>query len=159
MSETGFDTRRVHLRRALVAVGVMVATLCVGMPPAFADGPTVTGGGASFPSLLINQWRADVARPPLGIRINYSSAGSGFGRDKYISGALDFGQSDIPFLDEELPRVKSSGRGSFVYVPVVAGALAFMFNVVGTNGQRITNLRLTANDACRIFTEPDIKWN
>ncbi|MFM7068856.1 MAG: substrate-binding domain-containing protein, partial [Actinomycetes bacterium] len=53
----------------------------------------------------------------------------------------------------------SSGRGSFVYVPVVAGALAFMFNVIGTNGQRITNLRLTASDACRIFTEPDIKWN
>lgn len=153
--------RSVQQRALMVLVGVatVLAVSGVGMSPAAADGPTVTGGGASFPSLMINQWRADVSKPPYNIRINYSSAGSGFGRDKYITGSLDFGQSDISFLEDELPRVRASGRGSYVYVPVVAGALAFMFNVVGTNGQRITNLKLTANDACRIFTEPDIKWN
>ena len=151
-----------RLQQAALAAAAMATVLAVtlaGMQPAAAEGPTVTGGGSSFASLIINQWRADVAKPPYNDRINYSSAGSGFGRDKYISGALDFGQSDIAFLDEEIPRVKSSGRGDYVYVPTVAGALAFMFNVVGTNGQRITNLKLTAADACRIFTEPDIKWN
>ncbi|MFM7064130.1 MAG: substrate-binding domain-containing protein [Actinomycetes bacterium] len=148
-------------RAALVAAGLatVLAVTLAGVQPAGAQGPTVTGGGSSFASLIVNQWRADVAKPPFNVRINYSSAGSGFGRDKFISGALDFGQSDIAFLDEEIPRVKASGRGDFVYVPTVAGALAFMFNVIGTNGQRITNLRLTANDACRIFTEPDIRWN
>ena len=150
-----FRTRGSRLVVGLVvAVGALVTTAS----PAFADGPTVTGGGASFPSLLINQWRADVARAPFNLRINYSSAGSGFGRDKFISGALDFGQSDIAFLDDELPRVRAAGR-DFVYVPVVAGALAFMFNVTGTDGRRITNLRLTANDVCRIFTEPVMRWN
>ena len=125
---------RTRGRAALpVLVGCVVALLAAIVPAgaAGAAGPTVTGGGASFPSLLINQWRSDVAKPPYNLNINYSAAGSGFGRDKYISGALDFGQSDIPFLDEELPRVKSSGRGSFVYVPVAAGALAFTYNVAG----------------------------
>ena len=151
-----------RLQRAALAAAAMATVMAViltGMQPAAADGPTVTGGGSSFASLIINQWRADVAKPPFNSRINYSSAGSGFGRDKYISGALDFGQSDIAFLDEEIPRVKGSGRGDYVYVPTVAGALAFMFNVIGTNGQRITNVKLTANDVCRVFTVPDIKWN
>jgi phosphate transport system substrate-binding protein len=150
-------------RRAapLVLMACAVALLAAIVPAgtAGAEGPTVTGGGASFPSLLINQWRSDVSKPPYNMSINYSAAGSGFGRDKYISGALDFGQSDIPFLEDELPRVKSSGRGSFVYVPVAAGALAFTYNVAGTNGRRLGNIRLTARDVCRLFTEPGIRWD
>ena len=145
------------LLRALVVVGIVAGVASVGVPRASADGPIVTGGGSSFVSLMVSQWRADVAKPPYNIKINYTSAGSGFGRDKYSSGALDFGQSDIPFLPEELPLANK--RGPFVYVPVAAGAVAFMFNVMGTDGRRITNLKLTADSACKLFTVPDIKWN
>lgn len=147
------------LARALVVVGILAAVSFARPSSASADGPIVTGGGSSFVSLLVSQWRADVAKPPYNLSINYTSAGSGFGRDKYISGALDFGQSDIEFLDEELGRLNGSPRGNFVYVPVAAGALAFMFNVAGTNGKRITDLKLTADAACKIFTQPNIKWN
>ncbi len=143
--------------RAVLAVGVLAMTTLLGAPPASAQGPIVTGGGSSFVSLMVAQWRADVAKPPYSVKINYSAAGSGFGRDKYSSGVLDFGQSDIPFLDEELPAANK--RGPFVYVPVAAGALAFMFNVQGTDGRRITDLKLTAEAACKLFTVPDIQWN
>lgn len=142
----------------LLGLSLLAVTLPAG-PAAAQQLPTITGGGASFPSLLINQWRGDVAKPPYGLRVNYSAAGSGFGRDKYMSGALDFGQSDIPFLDEELPRVKASKRPDFVYVPVAAGALAFTYNVDGGNGRRLGSLNLTAADVCRMFTEPGIMWN
>lgn len=157
--------RSTHPTRRRAALGLLAGLVALGSvvlpaaPASAQTGPTVTGGGASFPSLLINQWRSDVSKPPYNLRINYSAAGSGFGRDKYISGALDFGQSDIPFLPEELPRVRESGRGAFVYVPVAAGALAFTYNVTGTNGRRLGNIRLTARDACRLFTEPGIRWD
>jgi ABC-type phosphate transport system substrate-binding protein len=149
--------RSAVLVRALVVVGILAAVAGIGMSTASADGPIVTGGGSSFVGLEVSQWRADVAKPPYNLKINYTSAGSGFGRDKYSSGAIDFGQSDIPFLPEELPLAQK--RGPFVYVPTSAGALAFLFNVVGSNGSRITNLKLTADAACKLFTVPDIQWN
>jgi ABC-type phosphate transport system substrate-binding protein len=162
---TGGQDRRdrrhpLHLAvRIVAAVGVLAAVTVVQPPAADAQGPIVTGGGSSFVSLLVSQWRADVAKPPYNLKINYTSAGSGFGRDKFISGALDFGQSDIQFLPEEIDRLNGTNRKSFVYVPVAAGALAFMFNVKGTNGKRITELKLTPDAACKIFTARSIKWN
>ncbi|MFZ4432747.1 MAG: substrate-binding domain-containing protein [Microthrixaceae bacterium] len=157
---SGIRRHPLHLAvRILAAVGVLAAVTVVQPPAADAQGPIVTGGGSSFVSLLVSQWRADVAKPPYNLKINYTSAGSGFGRDKFISGALDFGQSDIQFLPEEIDRLNGTNRKGFVYVPVAAGAVAFMFNVKGTNGKRITDLKLTPDAACKIFTAPNIKWN
>ena len=145
--------------RCLAATAVVAVASFAGAPAVSAQGPLVNGGGSSFVSLLVAQWRADVAKPPFNLGINFAATGSTFGRDKYITGALDFGQSDIQFLDEEQPRLRASGRQNFVYVPIAAGALAFMFNVAGTDGKRITDLNLTPEAACRIFTVPDIRWN
>ncbi len=157
---SGIRRHPLHLAvRILAAVGVLAAVTVVHQPAADAQGPIVTGGGSSFVSLLVSQWRADVAKPPYNLKINYTSAGSGFGRDKFISGALDFGQSDIQFLPEEVSRLNGTARKGFVYVPVAAGAVAFMFNVKGTNGKRLTDVKLTAEAACKIFTVPNIKWN
>lgn len=121
--------------------------------------PMVTGAGASFPNLEIAQWRADVARPPYNLQINYNPAGSTFGRDQYRIGLADFGQSDIPFPPYELPALNATARKDFVYVPVSAGAIGFLFNVVGANGQQITDLKLTQPTVCRMFTEPGMAWN
>ena len=157
MSELG-----VRRRLGVVGLGVLVlvATLLTGPGEVTAQGnPIVTGGGASFPGLELQQWRADVAGPPYGLSVNYTSAGSTFGREQYMAGTLDFGVSDIRFQPEEQGRLQASPRRSFVYVPISAGALAFMYNVVGTDGRRITDLKLTQEDVCRLFTEPDITWN
>jgi len=119
----------------------------------------ISGGGASFPQLELEQWRADVARPPYSLAVDYQAAGSTFGREKYISGQLDYGVSDIPFQNDEVGRVQASARKNFVYVPVSAGGLGFMYNVTGTDGQRITSLKLSQRDLCRVFTEEAITWN
>ena len=53
-----------RLQQAALAAAAMATVLAVtlaGMQPAAAEGPTVTGGGSSFASLIINQWRAGVA--------------------------------------------------------------------------------------------------
>jgi phosphate transport system substrate-binding protein len=129
-------------------------------PRAHAQGgPTITGGGSSFAALQLQQWRADVARAPYGLSVNYTAAGSTFGRDQYRLGLVDFGVSDIPYPEQEQGALNASARAAFVYVPVMAGAVGFMYNLTGTNGQRITNLRLTQEQVCRIFTEPGMQWD
>ena len=138
---------------------LLAAALALLFPalPAHAEGPAVNGGGSSFAALEIDQWRADVARKPLQLKINYVSQGSTFGRLQYASGTLDFGASDIQFQPGEL--TPDNPRSSFVYVPVSAGGIGFMYNLVDGSGQRVTDLKLTRKAACRIFSEPGMKWN
>ena len=124
-----------------------------------AAGPTLNGGGSSFAKLEIDQWRAEVARAPLGLNINYNAQGSSFGRQQYTSGSLDFAASDIPFLQSELNGLAGTPRENFVYVPVSAGGLGFMYNLVDMAGQPVTSLNLTPRTVCRIFTDDTIRWD
>jgi ABC-type phosphate transport system substrate-binding protein len=129
-------------------------------PQASAQGgPTITGGGSSFAALQLQQWRADVARAPYGLSMIYTAAGSTYGRDAYRQGLVDFGVSEIPYPPHEQPELQASARAQFVYVPVMAAAVGFTFNLVGTDGRRITDLRLTQEQVCRIFTEPGMQWD
>jgi phosphate transport system substrate-binding protein len=142
---------------ALAVLGVVGAlALTTGPVAGAATGPTVSGGGSSFVGLLMSQWRADAAKPPYDASVSYTSADSGFGRAKFASGELDFGMSDIPFTASELPDVQ--GR-PFAYVPAAAAPLGITFNVIGDDGARITDLDLTAEAVCRLFTVPGIRWD
>jgi len=158
---------------AIVAVGVVLMAVAArpaaaasaprrvaAAPIAFAAGPApIGGGGSSFAQLEIEQWRADVARPPYSLKVDYQAAGSTFGRQKYLAGQLDFGQSDITFQPEEANAVAASPRRNFVYVPISAGGLGFMYNLTGKDGQRIKNLKLSQESVCRAFTEDGIYWD
>jgi ABC-type phosphate transport system substrate-binding protein len=142
------------LRNALVALGVTVATVPLVPRPAAADGPTIIGAGSSFMKLEMDQWRAEVARQPYGLKINYAAQGSSFGREQYRGGNIDFAGSDIPFLQAELAGTWPRGPQDFVYVPVSAGGLGFMYNITDQSGQRVTSLKLTRAAVCTIFTTP-----
>ncbi|MFN8052152.1 MAG: substrate-binding domain-containing protein [Acidimicrobiales bacterium] len=146
-------------RWAFAVAAVAVLAVTVDVSPASAAGAKVTGGGASFPQLELEQWRADVSGPPYNLSIDYQAAGSTFGRQKYLAGQLDYGVSDIPFQPEEMDQLAKSPRRNFVYVPVSAGGLGFMYNVIGLDGRRITNLRLSQESVCRVFTEDEIYWD
>jgi ABC-type phosphate transport system substrate-binding protein len=150
----------VSLRR-MAAVGAASLALVVALSatagPAYA-GPTINGSGSSFAKPEIDQWRAEVARNPYNLTLNYTAQGSTLGRQQYQAGLVDFAASDIPFTAQELPNLKGD-RASFVYVPVSAGGLAFMYNLTDLSGARVTNLNLTRRAACRIFTEPNMKWD
>ena len=61
--------------------------------PAGAATP-ITGGGSGFAALEIDQWRADTARAPFSLKVDYVSQGSTFGRTQFAQGNLDFGASD-----------------------------------------------------------------
>ena len=75
-------------------------------------------------------------------QVNYVSQGSTFGRQEFIDGNLDYGASDITFQPTEIPpapgqalRRAARRAGCFVYVPVSAGGLAFMYNLDRRVGQ------------------------
>ncbi len=145
-------------RRIAIALAVVVfaAAFPLGARPVAAeDSAPISGGGSSFAQLEIEQWRADVAKPPYNLKVDYSAAGSTFGRNKFASAEFDYGATDIEFQAADSPKPTRP----FVYVPVSAGGLGFMYNLKGTDGKRITSLRLSQNNACRAFTESGIYWD
>ena len=158
-------TRSARVFARLVLAMVMLAAL-VAVPAAPASASSaITGGGSSFAALEIDQWRADTAVNPFDLTVNYTAQGSSFGRQEFISGNLDFGASDIKFLDIEIPNLQKNrcqGRpiaSCFVYVPVSAGGVSFMFNLTDASGNRMRDLKLTRRAACKIFTGAITKWN
>jgi phosphate transport system substrate-binding protein len=152
--------RLLALPALIVAMLMLLQATSFGPSPASAAGPTLNGGGSSFAKLEIDQWRAEVARQPFDLRVNYVAQGSSFGRQQYIGGTLDFAASDIPFLSQELTALQSKGdRKNFANVPVSAGGLGFMYNLIDLNGKRVTDLKLTRRAVCRMFSEPNMRWN
>ena len=155
---SGFARLSLTAWRAVVLLVTVAAAVTVpagGDDPVAAAGPTVSGVGSSFAGLQMAQWRAEVAKNPFALSINYSAQGSSVGRLAFINNTHDFGASDIPFTAQELPRV---GR-AFAYVPVSAGGLGLMYNLNDTAGTRVTNLNLTRKAVCRIFTESGMLWD
>jgi len=156
-------TMRVLVRTVAAAV-VAFSLLAVAGGPAGASAP-ILGGGSGFAALLLDQWRADTARSPYNLSINYVAQGSSFGRNQFTGGQFDYGASDIQYMQLEIPDLQShrcAGKTlaqCFVYVPVTAGGLAFMYNLTDNSGNRVTNLRLTRKAACEIFTGAITKWN
>lgn len=119
-----------------------------------SGGAQVVGSGASFPQIVLDQWRADINKL-CGLRVDYQPNGSTAGRTNFINNATDFGVSDISFTSSELSGLKRA----FVYVPITAGGLGMMYNLTDTAGRRITNLKLSAPTVCKIFTGQISTWN
>jgi phosphate transport system substrate-binding protein len=153
--------------RALFAVLVATVAISVAIPATAAHASAaILGGGSGFAALEIDQWRAETARSPYNLSINYVAQGSTYGRNQFAAGAFDFGASDIQYPDNEIPGLQTSPRcqgkalaNCFVYVPVSAGGLAFMYNLHDSSGNQINNLRLTRDVACKIFTGQITHWN
>ncbi len=151
--------RRVLAMLALIVVVALMAAPNQPIRRAVAAGPALNGGGSSFAKLEIDQWRAEVARNPFNLGVNYVSQGSSFGRQQYIAGNLDFAASDIPFTPAELQQLNGTSRKAFAYVPVSAGGLGLMYNLKDDTGAKVNNLNLTRRAACRMFTEPGMFWD
>jgi len=150
----------------LALVAFAVSTTLVVHDSAFAA-TGVTGGGSGFAALEVDQWRADTARAPYNLHLDYVAQGSTFGRNQWESGNFDFGTSDIRVPagsseEDQLKSGKCAGKAfsdCFVYVPVSAGGLSFMYNLTDGAGQQVKDLQLTRQAACKVFTQAIKKWN
>lgn len=148
-----------HRRSALkvLLAGLVMAAASTTSPSPAPAAEVALGAGSSFSALIVNQWRADAAAN--GIDINYQDTGSSQGRTLYLQGQVDFAMSDITFQPEDRLDQVTSNKKNFKYITLVAGAMAFAYNVKDLNGQQVTRLNLTPQLACRLFTEKDMKWN
>ena len=146
-------------RAAAVRLGTLLA--CATLLPftgtsARASGPTITGAGSTWVQPALDQWRADIQRQ--GYTVNYQGVGSSAGRNFYIINQVDFAASEIPFQPDEIPELQGEGK-SYQYLPDVAGATTLMYNLHTPAGAQITNLKLDAEAAAKLFTGAITSWH
>lgn len=136
-----------NLRTSLAAAAAAVLTITVQAAPAHAD-VAITGSGSSFVSNYIEACRP-IYTADTGNNITYNATGSGTGRSQFQAGVVDFAASDTVYSATE------KAPASFVYVPLVAGAIAVMYNLPTVKQP----LNLTNDTLAKIFAGQIKNWN
>jgi ABC-type phosphate transport system substrate-binding protein len=134
------------------AVGSVLLVLGTGTASA---SPTLQSTGSSFAGVAIQQWVGQ-ASTLYGLNINWQVTSSVIGLDDFAQNQVDFGASDIPYSSGQATNTPTF---PYEYMPDVAGALAFMYNLTGEDGNQITNLILNAHTVEEIFTGKITTWD
>lgn len=148
------------LLRSVVAAAILAAATVVPFAAPASAQVVVDGAGSTWSQIAVDQWRADVARQ--GLTINFQGVGSTAGRVAYYQSQVDFAVSEIPFQTGAdsggIDEVAAAAGRPFVYLPIVAGGTAFMYNL-DVGGTRVENLRLSPETLAKIFTGQIRNWN
>src|SRR5262247_70986 len=92
-------TIRRMIGNALVALPLIAAS-----PPSPAVAQTLmNGAGATFPYPIYSKWFDEYTKVDPSVRFNYQSIGSGGGQKQIMAQTVDFGASDAPMTDYNLP--------------------------------------------------------
>lgn len=140
------------------AVVAAVVTRQRGRRPAENDGTapegaaqvTLLGAGATFPQPLYEKWFAEYNTHNPSVKINYQGIGSGGGIRAISERNVDFGASDAPLTDQQL----NAAPAELLHIPTVAGAVAVVYNLPGSE-----RLRLTPDVLADIFLGKITRWN
>ncbi|KRE81827.1 phosphate ABC transporter substrate-binding protein PstS [Arthrobacter sp. Soil763] len=151
---------------AVLAAGALALTACgsdnatnTSAGTQAAGGPkvtgTLTGIGSSAQGAAMDVWKTNFASANQGANIQYSPDGSGAGRKAILDGSAQFAGSDAYLKDEEAAKAKDQcGPEGAIEVPVYISPIAIAFNVPG-----VTDLKLDASTAAKIFRGEIAKWN
>ena len=156
---------RMTLRAAAPAVAVLSLTLaaCGAANEDSSDSNagtdskltgTLNGGGASSQEAAVAAWKAGFQTANGDVTVNYDPAGSGAGREQFISGGLSFAGSDAYLSDEELDAAKKQCGSDVIEVPVYVSPIAVIFNLEG-----VYELNLSAKTIGQIFEGKITTWN
>jgi len=145
---------RLAIAAAAAFVVCTVATQLLGQLPAGAS-PSMQSTGSSFASDAIQEWVGQ-SSTLFGLNINWQVQSSVIGLNDFAQNQVDFAASDIPYSSQQATY---SPNQAYQYMPDVAGGLAFMFNLNGQDGQRISNLNLNAAVIGKIFFGEITSWN
>ncbi len=138
---------------AIIAGSAMAASsIALAMPAQAAE--TISGGGASFPSVFLQQCAADFNGSQNNFTITYTSTGSGTGKGNFSKGTFVFGQTDSKY---------SSGEPTFdwEYIPNVGGAVTVPINLKNkATGRSLgSSIQLKQKTLAKIFGGQITKWN
>ncbi len=135
---------RMKLSKKL-GVLALVSGLLVSAAPA-ANAVDLTGAGASFPALLIEECKVVFAKST-GHSLTYAASGSGTGRD-----GSDKQLGHIWFSDTA--HTGSTARPTLVHIPAAAAPIAVLHNLPAKN-----QLYLSPETAAKIFAGEITRWN
>lgn len=117
------------------------------------SGAGLDGAGSSFAAPAIEEFQQVVTSAPYDLNVNYTSTSSGDGRYEFANGTTDFAVSDIAYGLGNTDTTPPSFP--FIYVPVTAGGIAFMYNIPGLT----KTLHLNSYDTCGILTGGITNWD
>lgn len=140
-------TEQFLLRRAvIVAACSIAATLSTA---ALAQGPTVQGAGATFPSRVYERWMHSFEKAS-GVKVSYRPTGSGDGIQQISNRAVQFAGSDAPLQPSDLAQRK------LIQMPMLVGGIVPAVNLPGVGNER---LRLTGDVLADIMADRVKTWN
>src|SRR5437660_5275459 len=129
---------------------ILGLTVALGLSAAGSAQMMINGAGATFPYPIDSKWFDEYAKVDPSVRFNYQSIGSGGGQKQILAQTVDFGASDGPMSDENLPKAP----GKLLHIPTVAGAVVLTYNLPGD-----LQLRLDGQTIADIFLGKITKWN
>ncbi|MCM8827865.1 MAG: phosphate ABC transporter substrate-binding protein PstS [Candidatus Omnitrophica bacterium] len=138
--------KRKLLKRFIVVL--LAALVLGGNYVAKAADNELIGAGASFPYALYSKM-FDAYQKEKGIKVNYSSIGSGGGIRQLMAKTVDFGGSDAYLTDEQMKQMEP-----VLHIPICMGAVVLAYNLSGVN-----ELNLTPELVSDIFLGKIKKWN
>lgn len=117
---------------------------------------TIDGSGSSAQGSAQDVWVAEFQRNNAFVTVNYDPAGSGAGREAFLSGGTDFAGSDSYLTEEEVAgELGSCVPGTeAINLPLYVSPLAVAFNVEG-----VTELNLDAATIAAIFRGDILQWD
>jgi ABC-type phosphate transport system substrate-binding protein len=143
------------LNATVAALGLMGGGLLVIGPAtgAAAAAITLNGTGSSFAAPAIESWTQAVSHSPYNLNLNFSSSSSGQGRYEFTNQTTDFAVSDTGYVSGAIGTQPPGFP--FIFVPVTAAGVAFMYNVPGLT----KTLQLNSYTACAIMTGGITSWS
>jgi phosphate transport system substrate-binding protein len=139
------------MNRLLRAVMAMCVAMLI-VPTALAQDVTLTGSGATFPYPFYSKLFSEYNKTHPGVKINYSSVGSGTGIKQVSDKSTDFGASDAPMTDAQLQGAQG---GELLHIPMTLGAVVPIYNVPGVKKPLVFSGPVLAD----IFRGKVTTWN
>jgi phosphate transport system substrate-binding protein len=138
---------------AILASAAVAASTVALAAPAHAAA-NVPGGGASFPSVFMQQCAADFNGSQSNFTVTYTSTGSGTGKGNFAKGTFLYGQTDSAY---------ASGQPTFgwEYIPNVGGAITAPINLKNAKTGRTlgSSIQLKQVTLAKIFSGAISTWN
>src|SRR5437899_11788341 len=91
----------------------------------------LNGAGATFPTIIYQDWMLTYNRAHPDVQLNYQSIGSGGGIRQFSDGTVDFGASDAPMSDSGVAAI----QGNVLHTPPVLGAIVIAYHLPGHRRQ------------------------
>ena len=139
------------------AVGLAATALVGSLGISAASAATIVAGGATFPLNLMESCRAsfagDSTANAAGHRVDYTGVGSGTGRSNFFKGDYKFAMSDSLYKTSD-----TSYRTSFVFMPLIAGAINVAYRLDGVKPEG-TVLQMSSATVAKIFAGQIKTWN